>query len=287
MKNHQTNKLRLLGVSTLRRLGQVLGLSAGLLACNANQTPISNPPPAELSCVPNRDGQISADEIQIATTAANYIESPAGVSRTVNSQGTGDASARRWDFSTEFSDDQDITVTPTVLGAQWYASQFPDGEFIIDAGSGLDAIYSKDDRGLWLWGTASHVDMPASAKTIIRYPTPVPALRFPVVVGNTDDITVAITGATIAGLPFVGTDRFQIAVADAGQVEVPYVRFSPALKVTTIVTRIANPGGATFVRRSLSFLFECFGEVVHIDSAVNEANPDFTNAALLRRFRLP
>ena len=287
MKNHQTNKLRPLGVSTLQRLVQVLGLSAGLLACNANQTPISNPPPAELSCVPNRDGQISADEIQIATTAANYIESPAGVSRTVNSQGTSDASARRWDFSTEFSDDQDITVTPTVLGALWYASQFPDGEFIIDAGSGLDAIYSKDDRGLWLWGTASHVDMPASAKTIIRYPTPVPALRFPVVVGNTDDITVAITGATIAGLPFVGTDRFQIAVADAGQVEVPYVRFSPALKVTTVVTRIANPGGATFVRRSLSFLFECFGEVVHIDSAVNEANPDFTNAALLRRFRLP
>ena len=287
MKNDQTKKLRTLGLSPLRRLVQVLGLSAGLLACNANQTPISNPPPAELSCVPNRDGQISADEIQIATTAANYIESPAGVSRTVNSQGTGDASARRWDFSTEFSDDQDITVTPTVLGAQWYASQFPDGEFIIDPGSGLDAIYSKDDRGLWLWGTASHVDMPASAKTIIRYPTPVPALRFPVVVGNTDDITVAITGATIAGLPFVGTDRFQIAVADAGQVEVPYVRFSPALKVTTVVTRIANPGGATFVRRSLSFLFECFGEVVHIDSAVNEANPDFTNAALLRRFRLP
>jgi hypothetical protein len=207
--------------------------------------------------------------------------------RTVNSQGTGDASARRWDFSAEFSDDQDITVTPTLLGAQWYASQFPDGEFIINAGSGLDAIYSKDDRGLWLWGTASQVDMPASAKTIIRYPTPVPVLRFPVVVGNTDDITVAITGATIAGLPFVGTDRFQIAVAEAGQVEVPYVRFSPALKVTTIVTRIANPGGATFVRRSLSFLFECFGEVVHIDSAVNEANPDFTNAALLRRFRLP
>ncbi len=287
MKNNQTKKLRPLGLSPLRRLVQVLGLGAGLLACNANQTLISNPPPAELSCVPNRDGQISADEIQIATTAANYIESPAGVSRTVNSQGTGDASARRWDFSTEFSDDQDITVTPTVLGAQWYASQFPDGEFIIDAGSGLDAIYSKDDRGLWLWGTASHVDMPASAKTIIRYPTPVPALRFPVVVGNTDDITVAITGATIAGLPFVGTDRFQIAVAEAGQVEVPYVRFSPALKVTTIVTRIANPGGATFVRRSLSFLFECFGEVVHIDSAVNEANPDFTNAALLRRFRLP
>lgn len=287
MKNDQTKKLRPLGLSPLRRLVQVLGLSAGLLACNANQTPISNPPPAELSCVPNRDGQISADEIQIATTAANYIESPAGVSRTVNSQGTGDAGARRWDFSAEFSDDQDITVTPTVLGAQWYASQFPDGEFIIDAGSGLDAIYSKDDRGLWLWGTASHVDMPASAKTIIRYPTPVPALRFPVVVGNTDDITVAITGATIAGLPFVGTDRFQIAVAEAGQVEVPYVRFSPALKVTTIVTRIANPGGATFVRRSLSFLFECFGEVVHIDSAVNEANPDFTNAALLRRFRLP
>ncbi|MBP9089034.1 MAG: hypothetical protein KBG15_23130 [Kofleriaceae bacterium] len=287
MKNHHTKKLRPSGLSTLPCLVHGLCVSAGLLACNANQTPISNPPPADLSCVPNRDGQISADEIQIATTAANYIESPAGVARTVNSQGTGDATARRWDFSTEFSDDQDITITPTALGAQWYASQFPDGEFVIDAGSGLDAIYSKDDRALWLWGTASHVDMPASAKTIIRYPTPVPALRFPVVVGNTDDVTVAITGATIAGLPFVGTDRFQIAVADAGQVEVPYVRFSPALKVTTIVTRIANPGGATFVRRSLSFLFECFGEVVHIDSAVNEANPDFTNAALLRRFRLP
>ncbi|HPH65314.1 MAG TPA: hypothetical protein PLF40_06200 [Kofleriaceae bacterium] len=270
------------------KLTLLLAVCASLsAACDGNQTPIADPPPTSQSCVPNRDGIISADEVLIATESAQYLQSPPSVTRTVNGAGTGESGARKWDFATEYADDQDVTVTPTRLGAQWYAPQFTEGQFVVDAGGGLDAIYSKDDRALWLWGTASHVDTPASAKTIVRYPTPVPALRFPIAVGNVDDITVAITGATIAGLPFVGTDRYQITVSDAGRVDVPYVRFSPALKVSTVATRVANPGGATFVRRSLSFVFECFGEVVHIDSALNETNPDFTNAALMRRFRLP
>jgi hypothetical protein len=35
-----------------------------------------------------------------------------------------------------------------------------------------------------------------------------------------------------------------------------------------------------------SFLFECFGEVAHAESRIDEPNADFTTAATLRRFAL-
>jgi len=249
-----------------------------LTACGVNQTPQPMPVPALPSCVPNRDGQITADELPIAIGAT--LPYYTGANRTIDQT----AKSGAWDFSQERPDDTIVHLGPVALDSQWYAAQFGSGAFVTDAGGGIDAIYHQDDRALWLDGTASHDENPAAGKTLVRYAQAVPALRFPIAVGDSFTIAAPLAGATVDGLPFNGTDTFTVAVVDSERLDVPYVQFSPALEVQTQLARSA--GATTVGTRSTSFLFECFGEVARADSKTDETNPDFTNAAELRRFAL-
>jgi hypothetical protein len=244
-----------------------------LAACGTNETPQPAAPPQLPSCIPNRDGAITADELPIALGAkVDYYTS-------ANTQVTlaGDVV----DLSQERASDQVIALGPTALGVQWYAASFPSGQFVVDAGGGLDGIYHQDDRALWLDGTASQMD--GAGKTLIVYPTPLPVLRFPVADGESYSSTVAIT-ATIAGLPFNGTDQLDVNVTAAERLDVPYVQFSPVLRVRE--TAVRRTGNASVTKRTTIFLFECFGEVARAESKQDETNPDFTTAEYLRRFAL-
>jgi hypothetical protein len=99
--------------------------------------------------------------------------------------------------------------------------------------------------------------------------------------------TANLAGATIAGLPFQGTDELTVDVAGEGKLTVPYVEFSPVLRVRTQAVRKPSAGGVPSTsRRTTTFLFECFGEITRAESKPDETNPDFTNAAYLRRFAL-
>jgi hypothetical protein len=242
-------------------------------ACGTNETPQPVAPPQLPSCVPNRDGAITPDELPIALGAKVDYYASANAAVTL----TGDVV----DLSQERSSDQVIALGPTALGTQWYAASFPSGQFVVDAGAGLDGIYHQDDRALWLDGTASQVD--GANKTLIVYPTPLPVLRFPVTDGESYTSTVAIT-ATIDGLPFNGSDTLDVDVTAADRLDVPYVQFSPVLRVREKAVR--TTGQASVTKRTTIFLFECFGEVARAESKQDETNPDFTTAEYLRRFAL-
>jgi hypothetical protein len=247
-------------------------------ACGENLTPPALDAPVLPACVPNRDGMITADELPIALGAtAAYYASPANTPRQVDLAGdpTG------WRLDTEHPDDIVIGLGPVELAAQWYAAQFPNGRFVVDAGGGLDAIYHQDDAALWLDGTASQAD--GANKTLIVYPTPLPVLRFPVIDGEAFTSTVAFTG-TIDGLPFNGSDELDVDVTGTGRLDVPYVQFSPALRVRE--TAVRKTGTASITKRTTIFLFECFGEVARAESKQDETTADFTTAAYLRRFAL-
>lgn len=249
-----------------------------LAACGVNQTPQPEPSPALPSCVPNRDGQLTADELPIAYGATlAYYASPTGASRTIATGGT------TWDLAEERPDDEVVALGPVQLGAQWYAAAFPAGQFATDAGGGLDGIYHQDDRALWLDGLASQTD--GAAKTLVRYAQPVALLRFPLADGAAYSATADIPDGVIAGLPFIGTDTLEVD-ATSGVLDVPYVRFSPALRVRLQVTRRPSTGTPVVGKRTTLFLFECFGEVARAESRQDEASPDFTSAAYLRRFAL-
>ncbi|NVB85107.1 MAG: hypothetical protein HOV81_42465 [Kofleriaceae bacterium] len=250
-----------------------------LAACTTNATPQPEPAPVLPSCVPNRDGMITADELPIALGAT--VTYYTGTNRTIAQTGTA------WKLDDELPDDDVIELGPVALGAQWYAASFPSGQFVVDAGSGLDGIYHQDAQALWLDGTASHDESPAGGKTLVVYAPPVAVLRFPVTKGQSFSTTTTLVDATINGLPFNGTDELTVDVAESGTLRVPYVEFSPVLRVRTHATRRASSGGVPAVgRRTTIFLFECFGEVTRAESKQDETNPDFTTAAYLRRFAL-
>lgn len=255
----------------------------GLAACSVNATPQPTPVPTLPSCIPNRDGTITAAELPIALGATvDFYASPANATRMVDLAGSNNV----WELSDERPDDVIVALGPVALGPQWYASQFPASQFVVDAGGGLDGIYHQDDQALWLDGTASQDPMPAAGKTLVRYTDPAAVLRFPVTDGQSYATTAAIGSGTIDGLPFIGTDQIDVDVTGSGRLDVPYVEFSPVLRVRTHVVRAPSTGTATIGKRTTIFLFECFGEVAHAESKTNEPDPDFTTAAYLRRFAL-
>lgn len=246
-----------------------------LAACGTNQTPQPMPASPVPSCVPNRDGTIVAAELPVlvGATAAYYT----GTNRTVALSG------EVIDLSEERADDQVVAYGPIALQAQWYAPSFPAGQFVLEAGSGLDGIYHQDDRALWLDGVASHAETP---KTLVVYPMPVSLLRFPARGGDAYSQTVQLPTATINGLPFVGSDQFEVDIVAHTRLDLPYLEFSPVLELRTHVVRKPTSGGASVGRRTTSFLFECFGEVARAESKQDEPAASFTSAAFLRRFAL-
>ncbi len=254
-----------------------------LAACGVNQTPQPEPGPTLPSCIPDRDGEITADELPLAfgSTVA-YYASPAGATRTINTS----SASKIWDLTEERADDVVISLGPSELKAQWYAPSFPSGQFAVDGGGGLDGIYHQDDQALWLDGTASHEPAPAAGKTLIRYAQPIAVLRFPIRDGDMYTTTAQITDGIAGGLPFIGTDQVDVDITGDGRLDVPYVRFSPALRVRTGVTRKPSTGTPIVKRRNVIFLFECFGEIARAESRVDETAVDFTTAAYLRRFAL-
>ncbi|HEY1557084.1 MAG TPA: hypothetical protein VGF94_19750 [Kofleriaceae bacterium] len=250
-----------------------------LAACGVNKTPQPAPQPQLPDCVPRRTGQITADTLPIAlgATLDFYADANKPVDLT--------AQAGVFDLAQQFPDDPVVALGPVALGAQWYAASFPAGQFVVDAGGGLDGIYHQDAQALWLDGTASQ--QPGAMKTLIAYPAPLPVLRFPLADAAAWSATGTIDStAVIDGLPFLGTDRIEVDVAAGEQLEVPYVEFSPILRVRTLATRAPTTGSPALTKRTTIFLFECFGEVARAESNPDEPNADFTTAALLRRYAL-
>jgi hypothetical protein len=160
------------------------------------------------------------------------------------------------------------------------------GQFVVDAGSGLDGIYHQDETALWLDGTASHDEMPAAGKTLVQYTAPIALLRFPLQDGESYSATATFSNTTVDGLPLQGTDTVDVDVTLGQRLDVPYVQFSPILRVRTNVTRTPSTGSPIVNKRTTLFMFECFGEVARAESNPDEPNADFTTAAYLRRYAL-
>lgn len=244
---------------------------------------------APLPCRPNLDGQIDAAEMQAAYgVPVSYLVSPAGAQRPVDVVGGLDPAGHQvWDWSVDLADDQVARLTATALAGKWYAASFPNGKFVtaLDAAGTTFAIYSHDGTALWLHGMASAAEAPAGNKTLIVYTAPVAVFRFPLQVGKSWVSAGEVKNATFRGLPYAGRDTYQVSIDASGQLELPDMTFTQALRARTKLTQ--EPAvGASVVRRQVSLLFECFGEVARATSLDNEPKDDFTTAAEVRRLGL-
>lgn len=259
-------------------------LALAVAGCGENQTPLPTAaPPSTSSCVPDLDGALTAAEVPLVLdTPAAYLFSD---NVTVDLAGTGSGDTRRWDWTEERIDDRAVDVTAAALDDQWYAPMFPGGQFVAAGTGGLDGVYARDEAAVYLLGLASPTADPAGGRTLLVYDAPVGVLRFPLSEGDAWLETATISGGTLSGLPYNATDTYAFAADDAGELHLPYVRFTRALRVSTLVTSTPAVGGAT-TRRQVSFWFECFGEIGRATSRANETAADFTTAEEQRRFAL-
>jgi hypothetical protein len=265
-----------------------------LCACGENRTfpargdyvPAAVEP---LACVPNLDGQIDASEIQAVTgVPVSFLINPAGSTRTVALAGEVDGNGKRsWALSTDYADDQLLKVSASPLAGRWYAGSFPGGQFVLplDASGRTESVFANDGTTLLLLGFASAQAAPPEGKTLLPYQAPVALTRYPLTVGKTWVSIGEVRNGTVRGLPYAGRDTYRVAVVAAGQVLLPDLTFTQALRVTTALTTEPSVGAVQQHRQS-SWFFECFGEVARASSAEGEQQDDFTTATELRRIGL-
>jgi hypothetical protein len=263
-----------------------------LCACGDNKTPQPTHPPydsgalPQLACVPNLDGQIDATELQPALdNPVKYLVSPPGTTRSVDLVGTVDAQGHQvWDFGSDYADDESATITATGIAGKWYASSFPSATFVapFDAGDTIEAVYAYNTVAIVLLGLASHD--PGALQTLLVYAPPVALYKFPLHVGQAYSSAGTITNGTLRGIPYAGTDTYDISVDASGQLTLEAYTFTQVLRVRTTAT-VAPSAGQSVVTKQTSFFFECFGEVARATSQPNETQDNFTTAAELRRLQ--
>lgn len=270
----------------------IVGLSVA--ACGDNETPPSKlgnyvgATPAGLSCLPNLDGKIDANELAPAIgVTANYITSPANQTRPVDLVGGQQDGKTTWTFNQTDPDAKLAAIVAVPLKGKWYESSFADlpDAFVIpvDAGDTSEGVYTHDSVSFALHGVASTQD--GANKTLLVYTTPIALYQFPLTVGLNYTVTGEITNGTFQGLPFAGRTTYEVKVTAAGEVLLPQYDIQQALKVTTKITNEPS-AGITTITRQTSFLTECIGEVVRATSQLGEPNEDFTTAAEIRRLGL-
>jgi hypothetical protein len=116
------------------------------------------------------------------------------------------------------------------------------------------------------------------------YAPPIELYRFPLAVGVMYSSSGTITNGMLRGLPYAGTDTYDINIDASGQLTLENYVFTQVLRVRTTVT-VMPSAGQSIVTRQTSFFFECFGEVARATSQPNETQDDFTTAAELRRLQ--
>jgi hypothetical protein len=273
-----------------------LAVSFSLLACSENLTPAGERTPYEapavekLACVPNLDGKIDANELAPAIgVPVRYLVSPSGKDQAVDLVPKPNGEGKvRWDYSLDKRDDQAATIEASAIKGKWYEKSFPESAFVapFDIGGRVEAVYQYTPEAISLLGLASKEPNAPEGQTLFVYTAPVALYKFPLAPGVTYTSVGEVKNATLRGLPYAGKDTYEVKVDQMGQLDLPDVIFSQALRVRTKVT-LEPAAGAVTSQIQVSFLFECFGEVMRATSKTGEKNEDFTVASEIRRFGLP
>ena len=265
-----------------------------LLACGENRTfpdrlAYEAPAAQPLTCLPNLDGKLEASEL-VATlnVSVSLLVSPFGTTRTIDlNGGTDNAGHRVWPYATDYADDRVARLEATALTGHWFAASFPGGQYVlpVDLGGSTLGVYSEDGSNLLLHGVASAIENPPEGKTLLPYQAPVALYRYPLEVGKTWVSVGNVSNAVLRGRPYAARDTYQVTIDQSGQLELPDVTFTQALRSRTKVT-LEPVAGPTITRRQVSWLFECFGEVARATSLDGETKDDFTTTSELRRLGL-
>jgi hypothetical protein len=219
-------------------------------------------------CAPNTDGRIVKDELPFVVGATARVR--VGSDLQVDTDGVAaQGSARSWDLSRPDPSDQPRgELTLQALEDQWFAQRFPDASLAgpLQPGNALYGPLSVDDDGVWLHGSASASESPPEGRTELVYDTPVQLYPFPLEVGAHAQTSSIVTNGALFGIPVAFEDTTTVDVTAHGEVVLPDLIVSDALRVTVRLQRIPIAGIAVQQVTHI-FVSECVGEIARIVSA--------------------
>jgi hypothetical protein len=283
-----------MSIMSMTRLAILCALAITAPACGDNLTHppdrdgATDPDGAPLTCIPDLDGEIRASELQPAIdTPIRFVVSPPGTARAVELAGKEAEGGLLWDFSTDYADDQALTVVPMTLAGKWYGPSFPEDAFVtpFNREGSLENVCLVRDDALLLLGLASSEMDPPEGRTLAVYDPPIVLLQLPLREGQSFVSTGNIVNGLVQGLPYAGRDTYEVSVDAGGAIDLPQLTFDEVLRVRTNVT-VEPAVGTAVVRKQVSFYAECFAEVARATSQDGETEVDFTSAAELRRLGL-
>jgi hypothetical protein len=229
-------------------------------------------------CRPDPDRVIARDEISLAPgrTATFRVAADTAVNTAGQLQSGGD---RVWSFTGPFTDDHDVAVTLEDPSASWYADVFPTATYAtrLSDTQNLLGVFELTDEALLLLGVVS--PQAGLQRTELVYDPPVVVIELPLAPSTAWQTTSTVTGLA-QGIGSFYTEAYDSRVDAVGELQTPYGNF-PVQRVRTQLTRTI--GAAVVTTRTFLFVSECFGTVGSVTSNEYEPEPEFTQAAELRR----
>jgi hypothetical protein len=231
------------------------------------------------SCVPNHDGLIERDEVTVRAGLHATFRVAEEVS--VDVAGTEESDGSRvWDLSGSLPGDHSVLVELRSLEGTWFGAEFPEAEYFSRLSDSEDehGVFGVDDDGLYLQGVVTP-DEDGYMRTELAYEPPAQILKFPLEQGSTWSTEADMSGWYNGGW-WTGTEDYQSQVDAHGTLKTPFGDFE-VLRVRTDTTRTV---GLLVTEQILyTFVAECFGTVATIRSKEDEDDPQFDEAAEVRR----
>ena len=228
---------------------------------------------------------------ELGPTVLYTVNRPATVVDVPDPEGVWRDGALEWDFSA-VDPDADGVVQDALLapGQFWFGADFPDADYAsaMDAEGAVLGLYRLDEASgaLLLLGLASI----APEETILRYATPIPALRFPLERGAQWAAMEVEAEGTHEGVTYpLGLLRlshdYEFTVDRAGRMAVPAGEFDVLRVTLAFAARAENMGFPVGVERRTTYLYvaECVGLVARVRSEADELDPGFRRATEYRR----
>lgn len=230
-----------------------------------------------LTCVPNHDGVITAEELPLrAGLKATYR---AAQDVMVDTAGTQDGDGGRvWSFEGAQPGDSSVLWETHSTAGAWYAGDFPSATYAarLSSSSDLRGVFEVRADGVYLLGVVSPSgDYPS---TNLSYSPVVKVLALPLSEGSSWQTSTTVSGTYLGALAYY-TESYTSLVDGRGVARTPFADF-PVLRVRTVVVKGGNPFTTT---RTFAFTAECFSAVAQVVSAAGETSVEFTAAAELRR----
>lgn len=228
------------------------------------------------TCVPERDGRITRDEVIFEPGLTAIFKSAEDVTVDTAGEEQGDGT-RHWDLTGPYDGDSSVLIELMSLDGKWYKPEFPDATYASKLADGEDevGVFEATEDALLLQGVVT-----PDESTNLKYDPGAKLLEFPLEVGVSWSTESDVDGTYLYNPWTMATEEYQSQVDARGTLETPYGEL-PVLRVRTVLTRTVGFQVTTI--RTFSFVSECFGTVATITSTDNEDQAEFTEASSVRR----